>query len=418
MATPPADQIEYLREALESGDRGGHTRDRELLLAFSDQLQLLAAEYSDHRHIKLLRHCTRMAEEVEADGPVLAPALGDRDAAEPIVRWIHSAYDNPETNRDYRVALRAFGRHAPDAGEVETDDNDVPVSLGWVSSKTPNSYDPAPDPAELLDWDSVDELIEAARNPRDAAMVALMMDAGPRGGEFFDLEVGDVSDGEHGLLLRVDGKTGQRSVTLIPSVPHVNRWLADHPGEGSAPLWSKLANPEPITKSRVYQILERLAERASLDTDRTPVTPTNFRKSNASWLARTGANAALIEERQGRTRGSKAVARYVSRFGEDSEHSAYARIHGRDVEEETPERRDVVDCPRCDKENPPDLDKCMWCGQGLDPQGVADAESTEQTAREAIAGLDAEAAERLVDALNTVEQHPELRAAFHAAADE
>ncbi|MFW6124921.1 MAG: hypothetical protein ACOC46_02125, partial [Pirellulales bacterium] len=123
-------------------------------------------------------------------------------------------YDNPETNRDYRVALRVFGKHVVDPEDVETDDNGIPVSLAWVSSKTPKSYDPSPNPAQLLDWDDVDALADAARNTRDAAMVQLMMDAGPRGGEFFDLEVGDITNADHGLQVWIDGKTGQGKYTI------------------------------------------------------------------------------------------------------------------------------------------------------------------------------------------------------------
>lgn len=93
-----------------------------MLIEFSNQLFLLATEYSDHRHEKLLRHCTRMPEEVGG----LADALDERNVVEDIVRWINRSYDNEETNRHYRVALRVFGKrvapettheseHPPDA---------------------------------------------------------------------------------------------------------------------------------------------------------------------------------------------------------------------------------------------------------------------------------------------------------------
>lgn len=70
----------------------------------------------------------------------LAASLVDRDAAEKVVRWIHAEYDAEETNRDYRNALRALGKHVVD-GEAETDDNDIPVSLSWIPSSTSSNYD-------------------------------------------------------------------------------------------------------------------------------------------------------------------------------------------------------------------------------------------------------------------------------------
>jgi len=59
----PGSQIETLRERIEESDEISDD-DRDALLEFSDELYLLQTEYGDHRHLKLLRHCTRMAEHV------------------------------------------------------------------------------------------------------------------------------------------------------------------------------------------------------------------------------------------------------------------------------------------------------------------------------------------------------------------
>jgi len=390
----PRGEIETLRERIEEGQREIESAaDRERLIDFSDQLFLLREEYSDHRHLKLLRHLTRMAENVGG----LNAALNDKDATEDIVRWIHATYDNEETNRDYRVALRIFGKRvAPD------EDGDPPASIDWVSSKTPRNYDPAPHPAEMLDWEEdVKPMIDAARNSRDAALVAVQFDAGLRGGELYDLTVGDVSDGEHGIRLRVDGKTGQRSVDLIPSVPLLQRWLSDHPApeDPDAPLWAKLSTPERYSYQRFLQCFKESAGRAGVHKT---VTPTNFRKSNATWLAKQGANAALIEDRQGRSRGSKAVSRYVARFGSDAE-AQYARLNGMEVETEEDVERAPVTCPRCDKETPRDEDKCMWCGQVLDYEARREIEADQRDLRKAV--------------FRFVNEHPDVASDVESAED-
>ena len=51
----------------------------------------------------------------------------------------------------------------------------------------------------------------------------------------------DVESG-HGFQLTFQGKTGQRTVTLIPSVPYLQQWLSDHPArdDPDASLWCKL----------------------------------------------------------------------------------------------------------------------------------------------------------------------------------
>jgi len=109
--------------------------DAEALLEFSRQLDLLSSKYTDYRHLKLLRHCVIMAEQVGG----LAGALESRDAAEGVVVWINRERGVPEfseeTNQDYRVALRVFGKRV-----LKMADDEVPDSLSWVPTGTSNSY--------------------------------------------------------------------------------------------------------------------------------------------------------------------------------------------------------------------------------------------------------------------------------------
>jgi integrase len=403
--TKPRREIETLTERIESGEREVDDDDTDILLTFSRKLDLLREEYGDHRHLKLLRHTTRMSEQVGG----LNRALSERVAAEEIVRWIHSEYENPETNRDYRVALRVFGRRV-------TDGDEIPDSISWVSSKTPRDYDPSPDPADMVEVeDDLKPMIQASRNSRDAALVGVQYEAGLRGGELYDLTVGDVTDSDHGIRLRVDGKTGERSVSLVAdfSIPHLQRWLSDHPASSNsnAPLWSKLSKPERFSYQRFLQITKDLADRADVTK---PVTPTNFRKSNAYWLAKhRDANAALIEDRQGRTRGSQAVARYIAQFGEDTE-AQYARLQGKEVETKEPTNRAPVECPRCTRETPRDESLCMWCGQALDYDAVEDIRREQREVRDAALRIAQDSPELIDDIqkardLQTLfEENPEL----------
>ena len=56
-------KVESLRERIQDSNDISE-QDREVLFKFSDTIYLLKSEYTDHRHDKLLRHCTRIAEEV------------------------------------------------------------------------------------------------------------------------------------------------------------------------------------------------------------------------------------------------------------------------------------------------------------------------------------------------------------------
>lgn len=415
----PARAIETLRGKIEDGRRGGSEEDREALLEFSNELKLRGKEYSDHRHEKLLRHNTRIAEEVGG----LADALDERPAAEDIVLWINDEYENEETNRDYRVALRVFGRKMVDNG------GDPPDSIEWVPSGTSKTYDPAPEPQNMLRWDDdVVPMIEATHNARDAAMIALAFDLGPRGGEFESMTVGDITDGDHGLRVTVSGKQGKRTATIIPAVTYVNQWLSKHPkpDNPNAPLWSKLSKPESVSYQMLNKVLVEAAARAN-DIDRTdgdgekrplselrdqlpkPVTLTNFRKSSAAHLASKGVNQAHIEDHHGWVRGSRVASRYVSVFAEESDRQI-AEAYGKDVEPKETDDISPIDCPRCGKETPRHKDLCVWCGQGLEPGAAEKADQVDDIMVKAIAESDSDRANELLDMREDVKEDPALLA--------
>ena len=358
------------------------------------------------------------------DVGAVADALEDRDAAENIVRWIHSEYSNEETNRDYRVALRMCGKRVTEGEDVSVDDDGFPTSVAWITTETPQNYDPAPDPADMLDLeDDVKPMIESTRNPRDAAFIGVQFEAGLRGGELFDLTVGDVSDADHGMHIRVDGKTGQRSVLLTTdfAITNLQQWIHGgtngHPApdDSDAPLWLKLNKVESPSRQRFYQCLEEAAARADVTK---PVTPTNFRKSNLYWLARhRDVPQTLIEERQGRKPGSPIVSRYIARFGDEADQQ-YARKMGKEVETSEPESHAPVECPRCGQETPQERDDCVWCGQALeyDSETLQERREEKKQVRRAalkIAGENPELLDEIEGAqsmMDLFEDNPELYA--------
>ncbi|MFB6085558.1 MAG: tyrosine-type recombinase/integrase [Halodesulfurarchaeum sp.] len=395
----PRDQLNNLLTRIQESDDISEP-DREVLVDFYDALELLNAEYSDHRKLKLLRHVTIMAEEVGG----LAAALDDREAAEELVRWIHANYENEETNRDYRVALRVFGRRVVDDNGDET-----PDSLEWIPTGTSKNYDTKPDPREMLGWEEdVLPMIDETLNSRDQAAIALQFDAGLRGGEFKDLTVGSITDHKHGLQITVDGKQGQRTVTLIPSVPHIQKWLADHPApdDPDAPLWSKLERPDAMSYTMISKMFKEPAKRAGVTK---PVTLTNFRKSSASYLASRGMSQAHIEEHHGWVRGSDVAARYVTVFAEDASREL-AKIHGADVEEEEPEPLAPIECPRCGERTPRDRPLCVWCGQALEPGAAERAEAIDDLLVEEMAAADPSEADELLGLRKEIRSDPEARA--------
>jgi hypothetical protein len=255
-------------------------------------------------------------------------------------------------------------------------------------------------------------MVEETRNSRDAAIIATAWNLGARPFEFQDIQIGDIADSNHGYQVTVEGKRGQRSPTLILAVPHLQRWLDDHPDRDNrtAPLWSKLTEPEPIGPRMFRKVLDTAAERAGITR---PVTLSNFRKSCASYLASQNVNQVNIENHMGWTRGSQVAARYIAVFSGDGERQI-AKAYGADVEEAEPDPIAPIECYRCHRETPRDRDRCMWCGQLLDPAAMEEVCRDESDVRSAILQLvreepgvieDIERSERLMELLD---DRPEL----------
>ncbi|GAB7010417.1 tyrosine-type recombinase/integrase [Halorubrum trueperi] len=407
--------VDTLREKLQAGERGGSDADRDLLLAFSDELKLRREEYGWHRHEKLLRHNTRASE--HADVELVESILPERDdedfdaakdAAKVVVRWIHDTYDieegSQETNRDYRVAFRMLAKHT-------TRSEEIPDTHDWISTQTTRDYQPEPDEADMLDWDThVRPMIDACHNARDKALIALQFEGGFRGGELYDLTLDQISDSEHSVKVRVDGKRGEHDVHLIRSIPWVSRWQAEHPGEGDDYTWSHLNKPKRVSYQLFLKIFKEAARRADVEF---PVTPTNFRKSNAYWLSQQDKSQAFIEDRQGRARGSPVISRYVAKFSGETQEAKFAAMHGIDVDlEEDDDVRAPIVCHRCDRETPADNDLCMWCGTALDAETAArvdelDDEMVEDAVAAARDDLDVEA-EDVIAARDRLREDPIL----------
>jgi len=397
MTDNPEGAVETMREKLQAGEYDIAGQDAEILLEMSDHIRILGpSEYSTHRHEFLLRRNLILAKEVGG----LDDVPDDRDVVEELVGWINAnKNDSEETNKDYRVALRGFGK-------LVTDGDDYPESVEWIPGGYPSNYDPAPTPSDMLRWEEdILPMLDACSNLRDQALIALAFDLGPRPGELFDLTVGAITDHKFGLKVTVQGKRGQRSPILIPSVPFVNRWLQIHPcrDEPDTPLFCQLQTGDEISNNRIRDILKEKARKADVTR---PVTPTNFRKSSASYLASKGVSQAHMEDHHGWTRGSEVASRYVAVFNDANEREI-AKAHGVDVEEDEPDPIGPIECPRCEKRTPRDRDFCIHCNQALDQETMELLDRVTQTLDDQLVEADdVEEREDLMRARRTIEEKP------------
>ena len=362
MAKATMAEVEKQRERIRETDQITEET-REKLLRASKVMGQHKSTWGHSRHESVLKRLIMIAwggTKYDPPEASLTDALEDRDATGEIVEWIHEHYENEETNRDMRGALRTFGKVLTNK-DPSNKDATPPPSIDWVPADLPRNYNPVPNPADMISWTETREMCDHPEtNARDAALLAVAWDAGPRSGELEELTVGDISDHDLGKIIRVDGKTGQRDITITNAVPYVRQWLNSHPAsdDPSAPLWSKLKKPEGISYRMYRDIFMDAAERVGLEK---PNDPTNFRKSSASVCASNGMNQATLEKRYGWKRGSDAASRYIRVFGEDADREL-AKARGMDVDFEEKGPEGPTDCRRCGVLIDRDAGKCDNCG--------------------------------------------------------
>ncbi|WP_436903568.1 tyrosine-type recombinase/integrase [Halovenus halobia] len=407
---PP--KIEALHSRIE-GSEALTPEEKEALLQFSEELGI--HNYSTGRRVKLLQHCTMLAgdsQKYDPDqlpSPSLVDIIGDskqaKDEAKKYVSWINSHYNSEESKRDHRVALRMLGGHL-----TPGDPNDEkPLSVEWISADLPDNYDPSPDPTKMWRWDEhILPVLDNAKYPRNKAAVAVDWDAGPRSGEFRELQVGDVGDHKYGMEIMVDGKQGQHPVVLISSVPYLKRWLEVHPrgDDPEAPLWCDLDTGREVSYKMKQKMLRKPVQRAVENGDLNPPSKMGFtrmRKSSASYLARKNVSQQHLEKHHGWVENSDEARRYIAVFADDTAREI-AKAHGVDVTEDEIDPIGPIECPRCQRETPRDEVQCMWCGQALSQKGVQKIEERRERLFDSAIEAEGDMKERLKSIQSEIEE--------------
>jgi len=348
--------LENIRESDEIDDHN-----KELILDYKrDQVLNGLAEAT------LLKNVTRM----KVVGQHVDKHFDEMDKADvkETIAWVHSRDYTDETIDTYKNVIKVFWKWLKD-----TDKNEAPPETSWIELS--NSSGKRKLPKDLLTKEDVQQQIQAAKNPRDKALISMLYETGARIGEIIDVTVGDIEDRKHGKKVVIDGKTGPRRLPLVESVPHLNNWLAKHPNpEKENPLWCKIQQGDPKDPLGYRYIREKILkknmERADIDKDSNPH---HYRHSRASYLANELKEAQLCEW-FGWVQGSDVPARYVHLSGRDMD-NAYDKMHGLyepDEDEDTP---DVLECPRCQELNEPTAAFCMRCGFAIDQETAGELEA-------------------------------------------
>ena len=225
---------------------------------------------------------------------------------------------------------------------------------------------------EVLSEEEILSMVEAANHPRDKALIAVGYEGGLRIGELASLRIGDIIwhtnlNGELKAKIKVRGKTGERQIPLIISVPYLKRWIDEHPFRDgpNAIVFCSLSQRsfgQMISYQMMWKTISRIGKEAGI---KKRTNPHILRHSRATVLANYLTEAQMCEF-FGWTQGSRMPRTYVHLSGRDID-KAINKIYGLEEEEDEKERTiQPQKCPRCGYINAPTDRYCGRCALILD----------------------------------------------------
>lgn len=350
---------------------------RLIILRFIDFLE--SQGLSLPRRIRYLQNLTKLASVLLVDFE-----KATRDDVEKVMLQQARLALSEDTKGLFKVMTKRFYRWLKDPSDEE-----YPPEVRWIKTTVKNNHNLLRE--ALLTEDEVSSLVKAAEWSRDKALVSMLYDFGGRVGEILSLQRKNVTFDEHGAVVVVDGKTGQRRVRLILSVPFLAEWMSQHPDKSpDAPLWihsKQGCHKDGIVQMDYYSarmLLERLQKKTGITK---AVNPLVFRHARATQLA-SHLTEAQMKEMFGWTQGSKMPGRYVHLSGRDVD-SALLRAHGLEpkTEDETKPKLTVVKCVRCKVENSTINSFCSRCGMPLDLKAALQIEGRRKEVDEMMSKL-------------------------------
>jgi len=320
-----------------------------VILKFLDSL--FAEGLSKQRVIKYGNHLKTLSEKMDKNFVDV-----DKDDIITFLSTLEQSEYAAHTKRDYKIVVKRFF--------CWMDKKDLVKNVKQTLKKSRKKL-----PEELLTESEVKRMIEATDIIRNKAIIALLYEGGLRIGELASLKMKNVQFDDHGAVIKVRGKTGERRVRIVSSASLLASWMEVHPrrDDKEASLWVNLSTnykKKGITYQGISQNLKRIAKKAGI---KKRITPHLFRHSRATHLA-SKLTEAEMNVYFGWVQGSDMPATYVHLSGRDVD-DKILQIHGlKSKDEDTKSELKPVECPRCKYINSPVNRYCGRCGTVLDEE--------------------------------------------------
>jgi len=326
-------------------------RNKELIKEFHSYL--LANGISKARVSRYIRVLTQYAGMIEKPFTML-----EKPDVIKIVGVIESRDYTNWTKITYKTMLKKFVTWL-------SGDEEAPKTVSWINLTCKKAKKL---PEEILTQEEVKEMIKVSPNYRDRAFIAALYETGCRVSELGNALIKHLTFDKYGAVLMVKGKTGQRRVRVMMSVPYLADWLNRHPRrEPNAPLWVTLP-PNPGNQIKYATIRKLLKKTAKLAGVSKKVNPHAFRHARATHLC-NHLTEAQMKEYFGWTQDSSMASVYIHLSGRDVD-KAILKVNGIELDDNKEENESLkpVECERCSNLNKPTDKYCSKCGLVLDVQ--------------------------------------------------
>lgn len=199
------------------------------------------------------------------------------------------------------------------------------------------------------------------------AFIAVLFESGCRKGELKTLKIRDLSFGVTYTEIRVNGKTGERTVPLVFSVPYLRAWLQVHP-DRRPDQWlfafERYGKIDQMKGSSPNGTIRYICVKAGIR----HIHPHMLRHTRSTELARAGLSEYQMDGHQGWVVGSKSPRRYIHLSGREHINAAL-EAQGIEVPRESRPKPMLSEgrCPQCDGLVGASMLHCPGCGFILDP---------------------------------------------------
>jgi len=249
-----------------------------------------------------------------------------------------------------------------------------PEQVDWVTTQIRERHKKLD--KKILTEEEYKKLLKGCLSQRDRAFISFLYNTGARVSEALNTEIGDLNFDKKGryVSVKLDGKTGEREVSLISGIAEIQALLKQHPKEKdkSARLFygrpTQNAEYIPVGFEGIYSMLQEVSFRVL----KRRISAHLFRHTFASNLALKGYNESKMRVIMGWSKSSNMPSHYTWLTDKkvNEERLQEAGLEVKDLEKARKEAVEDVSCPRCKVMNTFDSDYCINCFFALSSKGI------------------------------------------------